>query len=356
MIYLDNAASTPITNAVYAEILPFIRCSYGNPSSSHSLGKEIKKAIEIAREQVAASINASPEQIFFTSGATESNNWVLSNFDCTLCSGVEHSSIYNYPKAIRIGNDWLFNQIYTHRPVLITHMLVNNETGDIYKIKKMIETAHQMRHPFHTDATQAFGHIPIDVKELDVDSLSLSGHKIHALKGVGILYLKNPDKYNHFLYGGNQEKGFRAGTENVLGIVGMGKACKLYNYDEKANQYLLSLKNHLKDFILANIPDVRINSSENSVSNILNVSFKNIESENLMMMLNKEGIYVSSGSACNSHKHKPSHVLQYLKVPEEYINSAIRFSFSRLNTIDEIKITEEKLKENVVKLRSIYRQ
>ena len=183
--------------------------------------------------------------------------------------------------------------------------------------------------------------------------MSLSGHKFHAPNGVGILYLKEPDKYKPMLYGGGQEKHLRAGTENVAGIVGMGKACELYNYDLKTDEYVLNLKIHLMDFITNNIPNVMINSPlETTVSNILNVSFKGIEGESLMLMLDRAGICVSSGSACNSGSLEPSHVLKDMGVPDDYIYGTIRFSFSKFNTLDEIIITEKTLKEIVEKLRS----
>ena len=352
MIYLDNASTTKIDNMVLAEMLPYLRENYGNASSLHSLGRKSRQAIEHAREQVAKSINAEPNQIFFTSGSTESNNWIISNFNHVLCSKVEHHSILNNPKCTPITFNNLANTIHKQRPDLVTHMYVNNETGKIYNIKEMAEICHKMKVPFHSDCTQAFSHIPIDVKILNVDSMSLSGHKFHAPKSVGILYLKEPDKYKPMLYGGGQEKHLRAGTENVAGIVGMGKACELHNYDLKKDEYVLNLKIHLMDFITNNIPDVIINSPlETTVSNILNVSFKGIEGESLMLMLDRAGICVSSGSACNSGSLEPSHVLKDMGVPDDYIYGTIRFSFSKFNTLDEIIETEKILKETVEKLR-----
>lgn len=352
MIYLDNAASTKIDPIVFAEMLIYLKDNYGNASSPHSLGRKSRQAIEHAREQVAKSINAEPNQIFFTSGSTESNNWIISNFNNVLCSKVEHHSILNNPKCTPIAFDNLANTIYKKHPDLVTCMFVNNETGQIYNIKEMAEICHKMKVPFHTDATQAFGHIPIDVKILNVDSMSLSGHKFHAPNGTGILYLKEPDKYKPMLYGGGQEKHLRAGTENMAGIVGMGKACELHNYDLKKDEYVLNLKIHLMDFITNNIPNVMINSPlETTVSNILNVSFKGIEGESLMLMLDRAGICVSSGSACNSGSLEPSHVLKEMGVPDDYIYGTVRFSFSKFNTLDEIIETEKVLKEIIGKLR-----
>ena len=338
---------------VLAEMLPYLKGNYGNASSLHSLGRKSRQAIEHAREQVAKSINAEPNQIFFTSGSTESNNWIISNFNHVLCSKVEHHSILNNPKCTPITFNNLANTIHKQRPDLVTHMYVNNETGQIYNIKEMAEICHKMKVPFYTDSTQAFGHIPIDVKDLNVDGMSLSGHKFHAPKSVGILYLKEPDKYKPMLYGGGQEKHLRAGTENVAGIVGMGKACELHNYNAETDNYLLFLKANLIAFIQNNIPDVMINSPlETTVNNILNVSFKSIEGESLMLMLNRAEICASSGSACNSGSLEPSHVLKDMGVPDDYIYGTIRFSFSKFNTLDEIIETEKVLKETVEKLRS----
>lgn len=358
VIYLDNAASKPITNAVFAEMLPWLKENYSNPSTLYSMGKEAKKAINKAREQVANAINADPSQIFFTSGGTESNNWVLSNYNNVLCSRVEHSSIYNNPHCHTMQKDVpLAKQIYDYKYDLVTHMLVNNETSIIYDIKPMVEIAHQMGIPFHTDAVQAFGGCPIDVVDLNVDSLSLSGQKIYAPKGIGVLYLKDPSKYKPLIYGGtNQERGLRGGTENVAGIVAIGKACELYNYDLKEDNKIWRTMNHLREFILDNIPDVLINSDEGkyeTVSNILNVSFKNIEGESLALLLDRENICVSAGSACHSGSLEPSYVLKDLGVPDDYIYGTIRFSFSRLNTIEEIIEVERKLKTIIEKLRNI---
>ena len=337
---------------VLAEMLPYLRDNYGNASSLYSIGRKSRQAIEHAREQVAKSINAEPNQIFFTSGSTEGNNWIISNFNHVLCSRVEHHSVLNNPKCFEMDNNSLAHQIYESRPDLVTKMFVNNETGQIYNIKEMTEICHKMKVPFHTDSTQAFGHIPIDVVDLDIDGMSLSGHKFHAPNGVGILYLKEPDKYKPMLYGGGQEKHLRAGTENVAGIVGMGKACELHNYNAETDNYLQFLKANLIAFIQNNIPDVMINSPlETTVSNILNVSFKGIEGESLMLMLDRAGICVSSGSACNSGSLEPSHVLKDMGVPDDYIYGTVRFSFSKFNTLEEIIETEKVLKETVEKLR-----
>lgn len=351
-IYLDNAATTKIDNMVLAEMLPYLRENYGNASSLHSLGRKSRQAIEHAREQVSKAINAEPNQIFFVSGSTEGNNWIISNFNHVLCSRVEHHSVLNNPKCFEMDDSPLAHQIYEQRPDLVTHMFVNNETGKIYNIKEMAKICHQMKVPFHTDSTQAFSHIPIDVKYLDVDSMVLSAHKFHGAKGTGILYIKEPDRYKPMLYGGGQEKHLRAGTENVAGIVAIGKACELHNYNTNTDMHILNLKVHLANFIENNIPDVMMNSPfETTVSNILNVSFKGIEGESLMLLLDRRGICVSSGSACNSGSLEPSHVLKEMCVPDDYIYGTVRFSFSKFNTLEEIIEVEKVLKETIEKLR-----
>ena len=353
MIYLDNASTTKIDNMVLAEMLPYLKENYANASSLHSLGRKSRQAIEHAREQVAKSINAEPNQIFFTSGATESNNWVCSNFNRVMCSPYEHHSILHCPNTITLSQycsfEWNIQDIL---PDLVSYMMVNNEVGTVFDVKEMSKVCHKNHVLFHSDSTQGFSHVPIDVKDLDVDFLSLSSHKFYAPKGTGILYIKEPNKFKPFLYGGAQEKNKRAGTENVAGIVAMGKAYELHNYNLKTDEYILNLKKHLMGFIKDNIPDVMINSPlETTVSNILNVSFKGIEGESLMLMLDRKGICVSSGSACNSGSLEPSHVLKNMGVPDDYIYGTVRFSFSEYNTLEEIEFVEKVLVDIVTKLR-----
>ena len=351
MIYLDNAATTAVTEPILEAMLPYLKDNYGNPSSLYSLGRKSKRAIEIARSQVAKTINAEPEQIFFTSGATESNNWIVSNFDYVVCSKLEHHSILNNPKCHQIDFSDLANQIYKNNADLATYMMVNNETGQIFDIKPLVEISHKMGISFHTDATQAFGHIPIDVKKLDVDSLSLSGHKFHAPKGIGVLYLKHPSLYKSLLYGGHQERNLRAGTENVAGIVAIGEAAELYNYSEEKNNICRKIQNK---FYLAfvNMRDVWFNTNVgNSISTTLNVAFKNVESESLMLLLDSEDICVSSGSACNSRSLEPSHVLKAIGTPEEYIYNSIRLSWDNTLTLENTEIVIESIKKNIEKIR-----
>lgn len=342
MIYLDNAATTRIDNTVFAEMLPYLKEQYGNPSSLHSLGRTAHKAIETARKRIAKAINAEPNQIFFTSGATESNNWVCRMFNRVICSPYEHHSILNQPNKTIMR---------TNIPLVISNMWVNNEIGQIYDIKSITKIAHEMGVPVHTDGTQAFGHIPIDIKEVDVDFLSLSGHKFHSPKGVGILYIKEPNKFYPLLYGGQQEAHLRAGTENVASIVGMGKAAELYNYSPERDKRCREIQNKFVE-TFSFWQGVYFNTDvAHSISSTLNVAFKNVESESLMLLLDMDGICVSSGSACNSGSLEPSHVLKAIGTPEEYIHNSIRLSWDYTLTDDEVDYVIESIKKNILKVR-----
>lgn len=352
MIYLDNASTTPITKTVLDAMMPYLTEQYGNPSSLYSLGRTAHKAVETARELIAKAINAETRQIFFTSGATESNNWVCEMFDRVMCSPYEHHSILNQPnRTIMRTNIPLANDIYRYSPQLISNMWVNNEIGQIYDIKSITKIAHEMGVPVHTDGTQAFGHIPIDVKETDVDFLSLSGHKFHAPKGTGILYIKEPNKFEPMLYGGQQEAHLRAGTENVTSIVGMGKAAELYNYSPERDKRCKEIQNKLVE-AFSFWQDVYFNTDvAHSISSTLNVAFKNVESESLMLLLDMDGICVSSGSACNSGSLAPSHVLKAIGTPEEYIHNSIRLSWDDTLTDKELDYVIECIKKNILKVR-----
>lgn len=352
MIYLDNAATTPITKPVFNAMMPFLTEQYGNPSSLYSFGRTTHKAIEIARELIAKAINAETRQIFFTSGATESNNWICRMFDKVMCSPYEHHSILNQPNIVTTNTHIpLANDIYKHYPKLISNMWVNNEIGQIYDIAKIVTISHEMGVPVHTDGTQAFGHIPIDVKETDVDFLSLSGHKFHSSKGVGILYIKEPDKFESMLYGGQQEAHLRAGTENVASIVGMGKAAELYNYSSERDKRCREIQNKLVE-AFSFWQDVYFNTDvAHSISSTLNIAFKNVESESLMLLLDMDGICVSSGSACNSGSLAPSHVLKAIGTPEEYIHNSIRLSWGDTLTDEEVDYVIECIKKNILKVR-----
>lgn len=352
MVYLDNAATTPITKPVLDAMMPYLTEQYGNPSSLYSLGRTAHKAIGTARKQIATAINAEPYQIFFTSGATESNNWVCSNFKSVLCSPYEHHSILKRPHTTEMRTFVpLDNDIFRYSADLVSHMFVNNEIGEIYDITDMAKISHEMGVLFHTDATQAFGHIPIDVKKLDCDFLSLSGHKFHAPKGTGILYVKEPNKFKPMLYGGQQETKLRAGTENVTSIVGMGKAAELYNYSPERDKRCREIQQKFVD-AFNTFKCVHFNTVlSKSISSTLNVAFKGVESESLMLLLDMDGICVSAGSACNSGSLEPSHVLRAINCPEEYIYNSIRLSWDDTLTDEDVDYTVTCIRKNVEKVR-----
>lgn len=351
-IYLDNAATTLITKPVLDAMMPYLTEQYGNPSSLYSLGRTTHKAVETARSQIAKAINAEPNQIFFTSGATESNNWVCSNFKSVLCSPYEHHSILKRPHTTEMRTSVpLANDIFRCSADLVSHMFVNNEIGQIYNITDIAKISHEMGVLFHSDGTQAFNHVPIDVKELDCDFLSLSGHKFCSPKGIGILYVKEPDKFKPMLYGGQQEAKFRAGTENVASIVGMGKAAELYNYSPERDKRCREIQQKFADAFIT-FKDVHFNTAiPVSISSTLNVAFKGVESESLMLLLDMDGICVSSGSACNSASLEPSHVLKAIGTPEDYIYNSIRLSWDDTLTDDEVDYVIESIKKNVMKVR-----
>ena len=352
MIYLDCAATTKIDDIVFTEMLPYLKEEYGNPSSLYSLGKKSHNAIEIARKKIAKAINAETNQIVFTSSATESNNWVCSNFRRVMCSPYEHHSVLNCPNTIQLSQYCSFKwNIQDILPDLVSHMMVNNEIGTIYDIKEMAKICHENHVLLGTDATQAFSHIPIDVKDLDVDFLSLSAHKFHGAKGVGILYIKEPDKFKPFIYGGGQEQHRRAGTENVASIVSMGKACELYNYSPERDKRCREIQTKFYN-AFSEMQDVHFNTDiNNSISTTINVGFKGVESESLMLLLDMDGICVSAGSACNSGSLEPSHVLKAINCPEEYIHQSIRLSWDDTLTDEEIEYTIESIKKNIKKVR-----
>ena len=318
-MYLDNAATTRVDYEILTKTLPCFLEDYGNPSSKHRMGCKAKELIKEARAKVAMSINADPEQIFFFSSATEANNYVLNLYPRIACSPWEHSSV---EKKFVTG--------YSHID-LFSHMLVNNETGDLFDIKTLCESYHKDGTLFHTDATQAFGKVPIDVKDLDVDFLTFSGHKIHSLKGCGVLYVKDPSalpEKNTCLIGGEQEKGIHPGTENVPAIVAMGYACEKYNYDEEKDYLMHSLYDKIILKLRDSGLDYRINRIELlHVPNIINISFKDIDGETLQNMLSQQLIYVSTSSACTSGIKK-SRILSAMGVPDDYIYGSIRLSFS----------------------------
>ena len=358
MIYLDNAATTKVTQPVLDAMLPYFTECYGNPSSAHDMGRQAKRAVERARRQVAEAINAEPEQIFFTSGATESNNWVSSYLAAR--SPYEHHSlsedevvdfIWKTVDDIDDYEDYLFsNSMYTH-------ILVNNETGEIYDLAPFIKHLHEHKCYVHTDATQAFGHIPIDVKQMDVDLLSLSGHKFHAPKGVGILYVKTPNYLCPYNCGGGQERGMRSGTENVPSIVGMGKAAELYNYSAESDKHLRVLQDYIKGFIrFSRLPRYyfALNDETPSVPNIISLAFEDVYAGDLVELMSANGVCIGAGSACSSNSgHKVSNTIRDSLIPEDLWENVVRISLSTETTMDEVQVAMRVLKKCVEQIKAL---
>jgi cysteine desulfurase len=376
-IYFDNNATTPVAPEVLDEMLPYLRELYGNPSSMHTFGGQLHRKVEEARGKVAHLIGAEPEEIIFTSCGTESDNTAimsavesLPNKKHIVTTRVEHPAVLNFCKHLaRKGFRVTFLPVNNHGQLnidellkaidedtaLVSIMYANNETGVIFPIAEIAEILKERRILFHTDAVQAVGKIPIDTKELPVDMLSLSGHKLHAPKGVGALYLRKGTRFHPFIIGGHQERGRRAGTENMASIIGLGKACELAgkNLTEEIT-YLKGLRNKLETALLKSCPDVRINGDiNNRLPNTTNLSFEYVEGEAILLRINEYGICASSGSACTSGSLEPSHVLRAMGVPFTAIHGSIRFSLSRYNTEAEIDRVIETMPKIIKELRML---
>jgi cysteine desulfurase len=362
IVYLDNNATTRTDPEVVAAMLPFFGEHYGNPSSSHIVGEPASAAIRVARKAVQAFLGAAAEQeILFTSGGTEANNaalhWGLSQGgerNELIISAVEHPAILSVAEALEkegcakvhiIGVDRCgrldidaYKRALGPATALVSFMWANNETGTIFPIAELADLAHQAGALFHTDAVQAAGKIAIDLKTVPVDMLSLSGHKFHGPKGIGVLYLRKGLKFRPLVRGGHQERGRRGGTENVPAIVGLGRAAELAGERLGEEQAKLSaLRDHFEKEVLAAIPDCVVNGDgENRLFNTSNIAFDCAEGEVILIELNKAGIACSSGSACTSGSTEPSHVLKAMGVSFTAAPGAIRFSFSRENTEDDV--------------------
>ncbi len=359
-IYFDNNATTPVAPEVFDELLPYLKKFYGNPSSIHTFGGQLHRKVEQARGQVAQLIGADPEEIIFTSCGTESDNTAIMSAVESLpgkrhliTTRVEHPAVLNFCKHLarkgfrvtflpvnnqgQLSIDELL-KVIDEDTALVSIMYANNETGVVFPIAEIAEILKERHILFHTDAVQAVGKIPIDIKKLPVDLLSLSGHKLHAPKGVGALYVRKGTRFYPYIIGGHQERGRRAGTENVASIIGLGKACELAgkNLTEEIS-YLKGLRNKLETALLKSCPEVRINGDVNNrLPNTTNLSFEYVEGEAILLRLNEYGVCASSGSACTSGSLEPSHVLRAMGVPFTAIHGSIRFSLSRYNTETEL--------------------
>ncbi|MBS6062486.1 cysteine desulfurase family protein [Criibacterium bergeronii] len=371
-IYLDNASTTKIDDDILDKVIDYIRQSYGNPSSLYKDGKEAKKIIENARIQVAKAIGAKENEIYFTSGGTEADNWILkqvlnSEKKALVTSKLEHHAILNTAEFLskngvsvkyldvdkngKVLSDKL-EKMNSGEVSLVSIMYSNNEIGTIQDIKKLAELAHEKGAIFHTDAVQALGKIDIDVKRDGIDALSLSGHKIHAFKGIGALYVSDKIKITPQIFGGEQERGKRASTENVGGIMSLGLACEKINDEIENIDKIINLRDYFIKNVLENIDGVILTGDRvDRIANIASFCFKDVDSSLALILLDKEGISVSAGSACMSGSIEPSHVLQAIGVGNEYIKGSLRFSFSKYTTKEELDITLETLKKIIQKVR-----
>ena len=372
--YFDNAATTPVREEVVKEMLPFFGVEYGNASVMYSLGRNAKKAMKRARERVARAIKADINEIYFTSCGSESDNLAIKGFayenkskgNHIITSKIEHHAVLDSCKTLekqgfkvtylnvddkgKINLEELVNSI-TNQTILITIMFANNEIGTIEPIEEIAKIAKEKNIVFHTDAVQAIGNVKIDVKQMNIDMLSLSGHKFYAPKGVGALYVKNGINFKKLQDGGEQEYNKRAGTENVAEIVGLGKAIELiYNDYDEYNRKLITLRNHYIDRVKNEISNCKVNGDLiNRLPGNANVSFKNVNGSELLFELDKYGICASAGSACSTSNPAPSHVLTAIGLDKNYIGGTLRVSFGRDNTMEDVDFLVNRLKEFVDK-------
>ena len=377
-IYLDNASTTPINSEVLSEMLPYFSSIYGNPNSLHSFGRDAKAGVDKARDRIANAIGCQPNEIFFTSGATEANNWALRGIAYAhahkgkhiITSKIEHPSILETCKQLEkegfkvtyldvdkfgfVRLDKLLHYISSDT-ILISIMTANNEIGTIQNIQAISNIAKEKNVLFHTDATQAIGAVRLNVKDMDIDLMSFSSHKINGPKGVGALYVKKGVMIDKIIFGGEQESGLRAGTLNTPAIVGFGKAVELATRDIIANaKKVSSLRNYFIRELENKIEMVYLNGhSIQRLPNNASISFGMVDGESIMFLLDMEGIAVSTGSACSSGSTKPSYVLEAIGLPADLVQGTVRFSLSKSTTKEEIDFVVEKLEEIVKRLRKI---
>ena len=377
IIYFDNNATTGVAPEVLEAMLPYLKEQYGNPSSMYSFAGAAQEALAKARGQVAALLGVTPEEILFTSCGTESDSTAIQSAlraqpekKHFITTRVEH------PAVLALGQ-WLekrgysvtflgvdnkgrisldeFRNALTKETALVSMMFANNETGNIYPVAEVGAICRERGIPFHVDAVQAVGKIPINLATLPVDYLALSGHKLHAPKGVGALYVRRSAPFRPFLRGGHQERGRRAGTEAVPNIVALGAACDLASrHIGDENTRVKALRDSLQERLLAGISESILNGDpENRLPNTMNISFKYVEGEAILLLMDQFGICASSGSACTSGSLEPSHVLRAMGVPFTYAHGSVRFSLSRYNTQEEVDFVAEKLPQIIARLREI---
>ena len=377
-IYFDHAATTPVCEQALQKMLPYFSEVYGNPNSQHAFGRDSAKAVDEARDSIAKIINAKPNEVYFTSGGTESDNWALRGIALAhkdkgnhiIISPIEHAAMIVTAKALeKEGFEIDFMKVDSEGVVDLEHlkglvkkgtilvgcMMANNEVGTIEPIKEIAEIAHSVGAYCFTDAVQAAGVLKIDVKELGVDLMSMSSHKIYGPKGVGALYVRNGVKIGSILTGGHQERMKRGGTTNVPAIVGFAEAFRIADRDlEKNFEYVTSLRDHFIDRVINEVPFVKLNGPRyNRLPANADFSFEFIEGESILFSLDLAGICVSSGSACSSGSLEPSHVLLSLGLPEELAHGSIRFSFGKHNTMEQVDYAVETIKSAVQRLREM---
>ena len=368
--YFDNAATTPIAEKVLLKMFPYLMTAYGNASAMYGMGRMCKAAIEEARRSVAELINANSKEIYFTASGSESDNTALKGFAHAnkekgkhiITSKIEHHAILescetlekqgfevtylNVDKNGFVSLNELINSIRDDT-ILISIMFANNEIGTIQPIEEIGKIAKSKNIVFHTDAVQAVGNIPIDVKKLSIDMLSLSAHKFHGPKGVGALYVRQGIEFEKYINGGHQERNKRAGTENVAGIVGLGEACKIANKNMEYHiKYLSGLRDYYIEKVLKEIPNTKVNGSmENRLAGNANISFIGIDGQELLFKLDEVGICASSGSACNTGSQEPSHVLTAIGLTQEEAGGAVRTTFGEDNTFDDMDFLVKNIKK-----------
>lgn len=377
-VYLDHNATTPVIPEVLQAMLPYYTDIYGNASSIYSKGREAKTALEDCRHKCAELLGCTPPEIFFTSGGTESDNFAIKGVAFAnqhkgkhvITSPMEHHAVIrSFEFLQKQGFEVSYLPVTSEgiiepeelrkaiRPdtILISVMHANNETGVVQDLKALTSIAHETGIHFHTDAVQSTGKIAYKIPDLGCDLLSISAHKLYGPKGVGIIYIKSGTKIQSWNQGGGHERGRRAGTENLAGIAGLTKALEIAWRDmDKESAKLKEMTTRFYNLVKERIPDIRLNGSfENRVPNTLNLSFKAIEGESMILSLDMKGVMVSSGSACTSGATEPSHVLMAMKVPADLVHGSVRFSFGRANTEDDVEYAIEILEKEVKRLRSI---
>lgn len=378
--YFDYNATTPIDGDVYKEMIPYLTDYYGNPSSSYYIGRQTKDKIERIRYEISQYFNMKPEGVYFTSSGSEADNMILKGISVAnkdkgkhiITTKIEHSAILNTCEFLeKQGYDITYLDVtpegvidikelenaIREDTILISIMYVNNEIGTIEPIKEIAEIAHKHNIIFHTDAVQAIGEIRINVEEMGIDCMSISGHKIYTPKGIGMAYIKPGIKFEPLIHGGMQEFHSRGGTENIANIVALGKAIKILDEIIDTNEEKMK---ELQEYTLKKINsilsgyDYILNGGfENRASNNISISFKDIDGESLLLALDLEGIYLSSGSACHSDSTEPSHVLKAIGVPEEYANGTLRISFGKYTTKKDIDFLISKIKEKIDFIKAI---